>query len=74
MDYPPRPLVCDRCVELIGYSMGECVEPRVYCQPCGERVAKEYQERRTQAKVTQILEDLGVEPLKIAEVLRAFRS
>jgi len=70
----PRPLVCNRCVRLIGYTVGGQVESTALCPECGDKWIKKAKEDRRQAKVTTILKEAGVNPFQIAEVLRVLRS
>lgn len=70
----PKPLVCNRCVCLIGYTVGAPLESTALCTGCGEKWIKETKEERKQTKVTGILKEAGVNPFQIAEVLRVLRS
>lgn len=65
----PKPLVCDRCVQLVGYTTPACIETRVYCVKCGEKVKEAAQETRKQKRIAEVLSELGLEQADVAKVL-----
>lgn len=66
----PKPLVCDQCVQLIGYTAPACIETRVYCIKCGEKAKETAQETRKRKRVAEVLDELGLEQADVVKVTR----